>query len=254
MGYKFWGRKDIERKIVSLGFPEKNLKKFDERKPGFFASLSRDRDEYLDFLQTALLEFASQNDCIIIGRGSFILLKDIPNHISCRFIADEETRFARLKAEFGFDDRAAAKRIAESDSNRAGFHKSFFNVDVTDPSVFHFVMNTALSDIDTIAEMLSVAVKKKITPEIERQGMDHLEELLIGQRLVNLLVFAFDMRINYLRASIPKNSGGEKVVVLHGIADSSAVVERALTIAACEIPEYRVKSEISVVQDFKAYQ
>lgn len=251
LNYKFFGRKDIEKKIIELGFPQYKLQKFDEKKPSFFASLSKDRDEYLDYLQTAMLELASNNNCILIGRGSFIMLKDIPNHISCRFISDSNTRIERLKKEFSFDDKTAMKRINESDSNRSGFHKSFFNFDINDSSLFHFVLNAGLLNIDTISEMISVGIKKHITEDIEKEGMNRIDELLIGQRLVNLLVFVYDMNINFLRANITTENG-EKVVTLRGIAESSAVVERALMISSCEIP-YKVKSEISVVQDYKAY-
>ena len=37
-GYKFVTRKDIEKRIVDLGFPKSKMPKYDERKPGFFAS------------------------------------------------------------------------------------------------------------------------------------------------------------------------------------------------------------------------
>ena len=50
LGYKFIDKKYIEKRIVELGFPEEKLKKYDERKPGFFTSLAKDRDEYLDYL------------------------------------------------------------------------------------------------------------------------------------------------------------------------------------------------------------
>ena len=62
LGYKFITRKEIEKRIVDLGFPEEKLKKYDERKPGFFASLVKDRDEYLDYLQTAVLDAASEGN------------------------------------------------------------------------------------------------------------------------------------------------------------------------------------------------
>ncbi|MDR1748403.1 MAG: cytidylate kinase-like family protein, partial [Spirochaetaceae bacterium] len=74
LNYRFIGRKIIEQKLVALGFPEEKLKKYDERKPGFFASLAKDRDEYLDYLQTALLESAVEGNCILIGRGAFFIL------------------------------------------------------------------------------------------------------------------------------------------------------------------------------------
>ena len=55
LGYKFITRKEIEKRIVELGFPENKMPKFDERKPGFFASLTKDRDEYLNYAQYATL-------------------------------------------------------------------------------------------------------------------------------------------------------------------------------------------------------
>ena len=44
LGYVFIDRKEIEKRIVDLGFSEEKLKKYDEKKPGFFASLTKDRD------------------------------------------------------------------------------------------------------------------------------------------------------------------------------------------------------------------
>lgn len=254
LNYRFFGRRDIEEKIVELGFPKSKLKKFDERKPGFFASLTRDRDEYLDYLQTAMLELASNNNCILIGRGSFILLKDLANHVSCRFVSDERVRVKRVMDEFSLDEKSASKRIREFDSERTGFLKSYFNVDVSEPTIFNFLMNSSAVDVDTIAEMIAVGVKSMITSERERAGMDRVDELLIGQRIVNLLVLVYQIDINYLRATLSDSFGGKKTVTLHGIASSSALVERALKIASCELPEFSVKSEISVVQDYKAYQ
>lgn len=68
LGYKFITRKEIEKRIVELGFPESKMPKFDERKPGFFASLTKDRDEYLNYTQYAILEAAKQQNVVIIGR------------------------------------------------------------------------------------------------------------------------------------------------------------------------------------------
>lgn len=251
MNYRFFGRKDIEQKIVELGFPKDKLKKFDERKPSFFASLSKDRDEYLDYLQTAIFQLALTNNCILIGRGSFIMLKDIPNHISCRFISDNATRMERLKKEFNFDDKAALKRITESDTNRSGFHKSFFNFDINDPSLFHFVINAGLFDIDTISEMITVGIKKIITPEKETEGMDRINELLFGQEIVNLLIFEYKLDIDLLRASVSTMDNNSKVVTLHGVAKNSVIVERAISIVKKEYQDYKIESDIRIVQDFR---
>lgn len=248
LGYKFISRKEIESRIVGLGFPEDKLKKYDERKPGFFASLVKDRDEYLDYLQTAVLDAASEGDCILIGRGSFAILEDLPNLVSLRFVAKDKIRIERLQKEFDWTEKQAIQRIDESDANRRGFHKSFFNIEIDDPSHFVMVMNTGVLNVDSAADMIVSIVKGYITPEKETVGKQKLNQLLQCQHLVNKLVFEYKINIEFLRAVMDENT-----IILQGVADSSVLVERALKIASVEFPDYTIKSAISVVQDFKPY-
>ena len=174
LGYVFIDRKEIEKRIVDLGFSEEKLKKYDEKKPGFFASLAKDRDEYLDYVQTAILEAASQNNCILIGRGAFSILEGVENVIAVRLIANNDIRKQRLMNEFSWDEKKAMQRIQESDTNRIGFHKSFFNMDVDDPSHFIMVMNTGLLNVESAANMIVSIVKGYITPEKEEAGKKKL--------------------------------------------------------------------------------
>ena len=86
LNFKFIRKDELEKRIVQLGFSPEKLGKYDEKKPGFFAALVKDRDEYLHYLQTAVLEAASQNNCVLIGRGAYIILEGVPNVVSscCR--------------------------------------------------------------------------------------------------------------------------------------------------------------------------
>ena len=246
-GYKFVTRHDLEKRIVDLGFPQEKLKKYDEKKPGFFASLVKDRDEYLNYLQTAVLEAAAEGNCILIGRGAFLILENLPNLISLRFVAKKDVRVKRLMSEFNWNEKQALQRITESDSNRKGFHKSFFNIESDDPAHFLMVLNTGVLDVENAAASIVTMNKTLITPEKEAAGKEKLDELIKSQHLVNKLVFEYKLNIEFLRAVIDG-----KYLILQGVADSSVLVERALKISAVELPEYNVTSSISVVQDFKA--
>lgn len=248
LGYKFFDRQSIEKKIVQLGFPPEKLKKYDEKKPGFFASLAKDRDEYLDYLQTAVLESASEGNCVLIGRGAFAILEGVPNLFSVRFIAPDSIRIARLMKEFNWDERRALQRIEESDANRLGFHKSFFNLTAEDPAHFHMILNTGLFDVDRSAFVISEMVQRLVTIEQEEKGQRKLSDLLSAQRLVNKLVFEYKLNINFLHAVIDEDR-----LILQGVADSAALAEKAVQIASQFMPEKKVESCISVVQDFKAY-
>ncbi len=248
LGYVFIDRKEIEKRIVALGFSEEKLKKYDERKPGFFASLAKDRDEYLDYVQTAILEAASQNNCILIGRGAFSILEGVENVIAVRFIAHNDIRKQRLMKEFSWDEKKAMQRIQESDTNRVGFHKSFFNISCEDTTMFHSVLNTGILTVDEAVTILETLTKNLITPEKEKIGEKKIQDMLVCQRLVNSLIFEHKLMINFLHAQMK-----DDIIILQGVADSSALADKAVAIASTIVTDKKIESCISVVQDFKAY-
>ena len=249
LGYKFITRKEIEKRIVELGFPESKMPKFDERKPGFFASITKNRDDYFILTQYAVLEAAKSDNAVIIGRGAFAILKNIPNVISVRLVADENTRVKRLMDEFSWNEKQARQRITESDENRNGFHKNFYNVDVGDPSNFDMVLNTGIMSIPACAQVISDYTKIKITPDDEKAGQIKVAQLLKAQEVVKKLIFEYKIRIEFLHVTIEDNAA-----VLYGVTNSNVIVEQALKIIRQELPEYEVKSAVSIVQEYKTFQ
>ncbi|MCH5295956.1 MAG: cytidylate kinase family protein [Treponema sp.] len=247
LGYTFIDRKQIESRIVELGFPQSKLPEYDERKPKFFASLAKNRDEYLNYLQVAVLEAAATGNCILIGRGSFIILENVPNLIPVRLVSRDDVRLERLKNEFSWSDRQAQSRIDESDSNRRGFHKSFFNLQNEDPQNFMLTLNTSLLSLDESVRILESLVKIKASPESEAAGKERIEQLLKAQRLVNQLLFDFRLNVNFLHASVQDN-----IITLQGVADSPSIAQKAVETAANILPSCEIRSAITIVQDFKA--
>ena len=146
------------------------------------------------------------------------------------------------------DEKRAEKKLAVADKQKSGFYKSFFNCQVDDPTLYHAVINTSAVDLDAAAEMIVTLVKASITQKKEELGRLRLDEMLVCQRIVNMLILEYCLNINFLHATARDGK-----VILHGVADSTAIVERALTITQAELPEYKVESAINVVQDFKAY-
>ncbi len=249
IGYTFIDRRQIEQRIVALGFPHARLGKYDERKPGFFASLVKDRDEYLNYLQFAVLEAAEKGNCILIGRGAFSILEDVPGLISLRFVSKDSVRMERLKTEKSWNDKQALSLMEESDANRRGFHKSFFNVENEAPQHYMLTLNTGAFSLDESVRLIEDVVRICATQEKDAAGKKKVSQLLKGQQLVNQLLFDFHLNISFLRAVVDGD-----VITLQGVADSQALAERAVQTAAKILPTCEIRSAISIVQDFKAYQ
>lgn len=249
MNYKFIKRTDIEQRIIELGFPKSKMPKYDERKPGFFASIAKNRDEYFNLSQYALLEAAENGNAVIIGRGAFVLFKNIPNVVSVRLVASEKIRQERLQKEFTWTEKQAKQRILESDENRIGFHKNFYNVDIDDPVNFDMVLNTGVMDISSCVDVISNYTKGKITSQNDEEGIGSVKKLLKAQSVVNKLIFEYKIKIEFMHAAIEENT-----VILYGVSNSNVIVEQAIQFIKHEMPGYDVQSSVSIVHDYKGFQ
>ncbi|MBR2106284.1 MAG: cytidylate kinase family protein, partial [Treponema sp.] len=154
----------------------------------------------------------------------------------------------RLMKEFDWNKKQAQGRITESDENRKGFHKNFFNIEPDNPANYHLTLNTGILTVDESANAIANLCKALITEEKEIAGEKKVQELYQAQLVVNALLFEHKVNVNFLRAVID----GEKLI-LQGVADSVAISEKAASLAREIMPDKTVESCISIVQDFNTY-
>ena len=199
LGYTFFDRKEIERRIIAKGLSPEELAKYDEKKPSFFDRWSKARDKYLNYLSMVVLEMAQENNCVIMGRGAFLLLADVPNHLTIRFVSTTEERMRHIKELVHIEsDKLALKMLKESDKRQQAFYKSSFRYDLNDHSRIHATVNTASLNPDMVAEMIVTGITNNITPQIEQMGEQRVEELIFAQKITNKLIFEHNLRIDEL--------------------------------------------------------
>jgi cytidylate kinase len=248
LGYSFINRKMLEDDLLKHGITPDKLYKYDEKKPGFWASLARDRDEYFDYLREAVYERAKAGNCVFVGRGGFAILKDIPGCYAVRLIASDSVRISRLMKEFSWNEKKAQALLQESDNNRRGFHKCFFNIDHDDPSSYQMVINTDTVTPKVGAQIIRYACELTINAGQEAEGLARIGELLQAQKIVNHIVFDLKIPVHFLEATATSTE-----IMLHGVADSSSVIENVLSVARSMAPGIKISSGISIVQDYKSY-
>ena len=245
LGYTFYDKKEIEKRIIAKGLSKEDLEKYDERKPSFIARFAKARDKYLNYLSSVILEIAQENNCVIMGRGAFILLRDLPNHIALRFVANMETRVKNIKELLGItSDKVALKLLTDSDKRQKAFYKSCFHYDLNDLRCIYASLNMSIVPSDMLADMLVAGVKNNIPPENEVAASKRVGELILAQKMADLLIFQHNLPIADLWVQIH-----DKEITLRGMTSFHATVERAETILESEYAGYKVKSEIKCVQD-----
>ncbi len=245
LGYKFVERKELEGHLIAKGIEAEKLKRYDEKRPGFWAALSRDRDEYFDLLREVVYEIANMGNCIFIGRGGFAILNGIPGVYTVRLVAGDERRVERIMNEFGYSEKKAKELIKTSDINREGFHKCFFNVQQEESTFYNMVLNTSEIDAKDAASIIKHAFKTTIKAEDEALGAQKIEELLQAQRIVNHISFNLKLSLYFLDAEVSKEK-----VVLHGVADSPYMIEKAIQAAKEMCKDREISSNIKLMNSY----
>jgi cytidylate kinase len=243
--YRVVDKKRLEDQMKNLGAAEQKIQKYDERRPSFWASLSRDRDDYIHYLKTALFSEAGQGNCIVMGRGSAAILKGVPGVLSVFLSAPMEIRLERVKSYFHCDARRARQIIDQSDRDREGFHQYFFELKWKGPENYHLTLNTGSLHPRLCAELIKTALEKTITEEAEAANALCLKDLILGQKVVHHILFDKTIPIHFLDASVQSGA-----VTLFGVVNSQSLVEAAIH-SAREVPAVSsVTSEIQVVHEY----
>jgi cytidylate kinase len=245
LNYRVVDKRVLEERIKAFGFALEKLEKYDERRPSFFASLSQDRDDYLHYLRTAMLIEAAEGNCVFIGRGANIVFRNTQSVVSVYLVSPEDLRLKRVKSYFHCDDKRARQIINQSDADRKGFHRYFYDSDWNDPGNYHLTLNTGYLHPAFCAELIKSAVKRLATPETEGLGKIRIQELTLAEQLIHRIIYEKSIAVHFLEAAV---SGAN--ITLYGVVNSQALAEAAIA-AAREIPQVaQVQSEIQVVQEY----
>lgn len=107
----------------------------------------------------ALVEYALQaayrhDNMVIVGRGGQIVLKDQPDVLHVRIQAPMAIRIERLQARQQISAGLAQSRLSEYDRASAGYLKHFYEVDWSDPLLYHLMINTGHLEFEAAARLI----------------------------------------------------------------------------------------------------
>ena len=245
LGYRFVDKHAVEERIKSYGIEGQKFQKYDERKPSFFASLSRDRDDYLHYLKTAVFAEAEEGNCVFIGRGAGMMFRNIAGLISIFLASPIDIRIERVKSYFHCDERRARQIIEHSDQGRIGFHRYFFDIDWRNPGNYHISLNTGVFSPEDCAEIISQFKDRFFTSKTESENAIRLKELILEQKIKQCIIYEREIPIHFLEVSVFGND-----ITLYGIVNSQALIDAVLSAARETVDSAIVKSEIQIVREY----
>lgn len=162
-----------------------------EMGPGFFERLFFDTPAYTSLFESLTYEFAAKGNVVIIGRGSQLVLHEIPGVIKVRMIAPLQLRVSRIQERFGISREEAANYVRKHDNSKRSLMQSVFDKDPTDLSLFDMTLNTANFGADTATNVVcesvnsfdKVAQPEDIKERLSAMAVAKTVETVIKKRL-----------------------------------------------------------------------
>ena len=116
---------------------------------------------YLKTMTGIIRELAARGDVVILGRGSQMVLADMPGALHVLCVARRQLRAQRLaeRDEIGLDE--ATRRAVESDRARCAFYKKFWHVEVEDPKLYDLTVDATRLSYEIATDVVVAAAKAK---------------------------------------------------------------------------------------------
>ena len=230
LGYRYVDQELIADAVRRYGLAEEKASHLDESKPTLFERFDVETRHYITVLQTTLLEFAEQDNHVLMGRGGQWLLRGIPQVLRLRVIAPFETRvkqWIKRTAEMTGDtpnQRAAVEFVRRDDTERAGRMRYLYEVDLDDPALYDVVVNTEKLKYDAAVDMIERVVRRP-----EMATADEGRKLLASRVLVSRVqvALATNPETRRYRITVEARDG---IVVLEGTAALDRAVDVARTV------------------------
>ena len=101
-------------------------------------------EKYIEGVQLAINDMATDENIVMVGRGCYYILKDAPNVLRVGIEAHIDDRIATIAERERLSLDQAASTVAARDEARNYFFNRFFDIEDPDaPEFFHFVINTS---------------------------------------------------------------------------------------------------------------
>ena len=116
---------------------------------------------YLKTMTGIIRELAARGDVVILGRGSQMILADMPHALHVLCVSRRQIRSQRLaeRDEMGMEE--ATRRVVESDRARCAFYKKFWRVEVEDPKLYDLTIDTTRLSYEIATDLVVSAAKAK---------------------------------------------------------------------------------------------
>ncbi len=151
---------DMNPEQIRRTFTESEKYTFQEILKAFNDKGYKSERKIINTVTDVILSFAIEGFCIIVGRASHIIAKDIKNSLHLRLIAPMDYRIRNIMQSKQLNHADAVEFIEKMEKERDAFRKAISSDNLKE-DLFDLTVNLAMFSDDEIVDIVEYAVNKK---------------------------------------------------------------------------------------------
>jgi cytidylate kinase len=212
-----------------------------ERGPSFLERLFFAQPVYTSLYGAVILELASRRQVVILGRGSQVVLRHVPQVLRVRVVAPIQLRAQRVGQALSLGPDEAMDYVDRYDQERRALVRQIFDHDLRDWGLYHLVLNTEALDAAGAGSIL----KKAVSELVRLHPMEDVSRLL-GRMALAKRIEAKLRRLVLRANSIKADAAPDGSVVLSGYLYSEPERQRAQELAVEMAGSIQVANDVRV--------
>lgn len=166
----FWDRDIVEATAKRMGHTVSTISEEEERAKNAVFLRKKYRmslatysinDEIFETEKSIILDEASRESCIIVGRCSDYILRDLPNHLSVYIYAPYKERLKNCVDTLMMDEKTAKKMIREVDAARSHYRQKYCPEITSDIDCRHLMLDSSRFGVEGTAEIIAQVVHQR---------------------------------------------------------------------------------------------
>jgi cytidylate kinase len=187
LDYRCISRDILLEASKEFNIPDMKLVRAIHDAPSVLERFTYGKERYIAFIRNELLEKIQDDNVIYHGLAGHFLLKEIPNVMKVRIIANMETRIREEMKRENIKRFEARYLLHKDDEERRKWSLSLYGIDTNDPKLYDLVLNISSISVDDAVEILFNTAQMKCF-QINQKSKQAIEDQLLASRIQSVLI------------------------------------------------------------------
>ncbi len=139
----------------------------------FYLTPAYTGESFIELASRRLKDHVKEHPSVVVGFGSQEIFAGWKDALHIRVFAPKAVRISRIKKQYRVSEEQAEQVLALADRKQQKFYTTLFGLELSDPTRYHLVLNTASLSVDEcVAAIVALKDQRELRQRIEQETQE----------------------------------------------------------------------------------